>query len=330
ASAGYSIEIRRAPGFALEIATSTLPVASVGAAYSFSFIAHGGTPPYAWSVGGDLPSGLTLSDQGRLEGTPTVVTPVAGHAFDVTVTDAEAVAVTKSFVLRVDPAPLACADVSNVAPLPVGVAIEPIELAAGGGLPPYAWTSGSGAVPGLALSTDGVIAGTPSDTGRWSWAVEVSDARSVRSTCRIRIEVSDGLLRISSTELPRARVEEAYEVRLESTGASGAVTWSLGSEGELPEGLELTDDGLVRGVPEAAQLGREASRTFSFEVVAKDVGGNEAGAVLSLEIFDERSPSSSAPKKKGGGCQSASADASLLALGLALCLAGLGRRRSGS
>jgi len=50
---------------------SPLPLATTGAAYSQSFAASGGQPPYTWSIAsGSLPNGLTLSSAGALSGTP--------------------------------------------------------------------------------------------------------------------------------------------------------------------------------------------------------------------------------------------------------------------
>ena len=51
---------------------SSLPSASLGAAYSQTFAATGGSPPYSWSVtSGALPAGLSLSSGGAITGTPT-------------------------------------------------------------------------------------------------------------------------------------------------------------------------------------------------------------------------------------------------------------------
>lgn len=53
---------------------SPLSSGTVGNAYSQTFVASGGTPPYSWSVtSGTLPAGLTLSTAGILSGTPTTV-----------------------------------------------------------------------------------------------------------------------------------------------------------------------------------------------------------------------------------------------------------------
>jgi hypothetical protein len=51
---------------------TTLPQATVGAPYTFSFTASGGTAPYKWSLSsGQTPPGLTLSTAGVLSGTAT-------------------------------------------------------------------------------------------------------------------------------------------------------------------------------------------------------------------------------------------------------------------
>lgn len=59
----------------LEITTSTLPGASVGAAYTETVEATGGVEPYAWSLApgsGPLPPGLTINaSTGAITGTPT-------------------------------------------------------------------------------------------------------------------------------------------------------------------------------------------------------------------------------------------------------------------
>lgn len=56
----------------LQITTSTLPNGQVGAAYSVTLQASGGTAPLMWSISsGQLPAGLALSTAGVISGTPT-------------------------------------------------------------------------------------------------------------------------------------------------------------------------------------------------------------------------------------------------------------------
>lgn len=68
-----------------------MPGGEVGAPYSISLIASGGTPPYGnWTVsGGSLPPGLTLSPSvGVISGTPNAS---GTFTFSVTVTDSAGV-----------------------------------------------------------------------------------------------------------------------------------------------------------------------------------------------------------------------------------------------
>ena len=58
-------------GGTISIATSSLLDGVAGLRYTAQLAAAGGTPPYRWViVGGALPSGLTLSSSGLLDGTP--------------------------------------------------------------------------------------------------------------------------------------------------------------------------------------------------------------------------------------------------------------------
>jgi Putative Ig domain len=80
---------------ALAITTTTLAAGTVGAAYSQTLAASGGTPAYRWSVSaGALPAGLTLgATTGAISGTPTA----SGSAsFTATVTDNGTPALTTS------------------------------------------------------------------------------------------------------------------------------------------------------------------------------------------------------------------------------------------
>ena len=51
----------------------TLPTAVIGAAYNQTLAAQGGSVPYAFSLIGTLPPGLSLSSAGGVTGTPTTV-----------------------------------------------------------------------------------------------------------------------------------------------------------------------------------------------------------------------------------------------------------------
>ena len=57
---------------ALTIVTTTVPHGLVGAPYSQTLTARGGTAPYKWGHTGTLPHGMSFSTSGVLSGTPTM------------------------------------------------------------------------------------------------------------------------------------------------------------------------------------------------------------------------------------------------------------------
>lgn len=79
---------------------SPLPQGTVGASYSQTLAASGGTTPYTWSLtSGSLPTGLTLNpSSGAIEGTPSAV---VNSTFTVRVSDSASASATKQFQLSI-------------------------------------------------------------------------------------------------------------------------------------------------------------------------------------------------------------------------------------
>src|SRR6267378_3410242 len=97
----------------LHIASSSLPVGTVGASYSTTLAATGGTPPYTWSTtSGTLPTGLQLnSSTGIITGTPTMA---GGFSFTSQVQDAKASSSSAGFSLSISSAP--APTISDISP----------------------------------------------------------------------------------------------------------------------------------------------------------------------------------------------------------------------
>ena len=92
---------------------ATLPSATIGIAYSQTLAATGGRPPYTWAlVSGSLPTGLSLSANGALTGTPL---GVGTASFTVGVTDSAQGFFSQIFHLSVLPSAL---DFTNALRLP--------------------------------------------------------------------------------------------------------------------------------------------------------------------------------------------------------------------
>lgn len=88
-----------------KITTTTLPNGTVDTEYKQTLIADG-TAPIKWSVtDGDLPDGLSLSEDGVLSGTPTAETAEKDFTFTVTATN-DAGSDDKKFTLTIGVAPV--------------------------------------------------------------------------------------------------------------------------------------------------------------------------------------------------------------------------------
>jgi len=89
-----------APGD-LAISTTALPDAMVGVAYRAELVAAGGTSPFQWSIGGQLPPGLRLDAlAGIIVGTPT---DTGRHDLRLSVTDARGRTATRALRMIMGP-----------------------------------------------------------------------------------------------------------------------------------------------------------------------------------------------------------------------------------
>jgi large repetitive protein len=169
---------------------------------------------------------------------------------------------------------------------------------------PYQYTIIGGALPpGLSLSLSGLISGTPTQPGSYSFWVNLGDqnppsaswCRPANSQREFTINVSSTgppppkpppsvqpppppPLTITSSSVPRGEVDLAYATSFTATGGppSSGKTWSV-SGGVLPPGLTLSADGHVAGAPTApggydftvtVRAGtRSASKPFRIDVI---------------------------------------------------------------
>ena len=133
--------------------------------------------------------------------------------------------------------------------------------------------------PGLALQSDGVIIGVPTVPGRFSVEVRVVDGLGRTVGAELPLEITeDQPLSVTTTELPPADVGQPYcapEAALQAVGGTPPYTWA--AVGMLPDGLRLSADGVLCGVP--TTIGRT-----SFEVEVRDLL-TTARAQIGLEVL---------------------------------------------
>ena len=235
---------------------STLPPAKQGRAYNLTLSVSGGYPSYSnWMiVAGALPPGMALSDQ-FLVGNPTTF---GTFTFTIQVSDAIGFSTRQAFDLVVTPA---VTITTMLYAYPVGAPLS-ILMSATGGMPPYTWLVTGGSLPqGLTLSSAGLLAGTPTTPGSYSFSVRVTDSQSNSATATLNIGVLQPL-KITTTTLPSGSVGVNYGIQLTGSGGYSSYSWSLIS-GSLPPGLSLTSGGNLDGIPSA--IG-----TYSFSIQLTD------------------------------------------------------------
>lgn len=258
-------------GAALAITTTSLAAGIVGAPYSQSLVAAGGTPPYSWAItSGSLPSGLSLSGA-QIAGTPSTAGP---FAFSVRVTDSANATADASLSITIGPA-------VSVATCPASTAIVgqaySSSATATGGQPPYSWSVASGQLPpGLSLAASGAISGTPAQPGNFSFTVRVADASlgAANKACAIAVNAA---LAITTGSLPGGATGGLYSQQLSASGGTPPYTWSIAA-GNLPPGLSLNGaSGQISGA--ATTVG-----TFNFTIRVTDSAGARAEKDVSIKI----------------------------------------------
>src|SRR5215470_10407696 len=116
-------------------------------------------------------------------------------------------------------------------------------LTATGGFPPYNWSLNPdlGTIaPGLSVSPNGAVTGTPTAAGTYTFGIDVHDQRQQSSTKRFSLTVQVPPLMITNgSPLPTGTVAVAYSYVMNATGGAPPYTWGLAS-GNLPAGLSLS------------------------------------------------------------------------------------------
>ncbi len=260
----------------LTIVTATLPPLTPGANYTAALSASGGVPPYRWSPNGAFPVGFSLNDAGTISGFAATSDPVT---FNVKVTDATNVSVTKAFIATAEP-PALRITTAELAGGRVGQAYL-ARVEAAGGAPPYRWSVTQGSLPaGLNLdSASGTVSGTPAVPGTAEFAVEARDAANRTVSRRFSVAVvaapPAALTIVTPASLPPGAAGQAYNQVLTASGGTSPYRWAVKS-GDAA-GLSLgASTGTLEGVPRGG--------AYTFEVQVTDSRSETAARTFTLTV----------------------------------------------
>jgi hypothetical protein len=276
------------PGLDIDQSEASAPPGTVNQPYSVKFTVTAvtslnprqGSPTSAtWSIqSGSLPSGITLSSDGVLGGTPTqegswtfVVRAERGGVSDhetKTLTVRQPLAVTSPFT-KGTPAPKLEVDVPFTAAQTVT-----------GGSGSFTWTLASGTLPtGVELKPDGSVTGTPTAPGKYTFSIKVADTEGRSGTLAATLVVA-ARLTIDAVTLKPAKIGRAYRQKIDRTGGVAPLEWKL-VRGKLPKGVTLAKKlGLLLGTPaKTTKAGK-----YRLVIEAVDALGVKASVNLTLVV----------------------------------------------
>ncbi len=257
------------------ISPASVLQAYAGSSASATVTPAGGRGPVTLSfTGGSLPEGMYLQNLSplRIAGVPVA----AGTSnFSISVVDADSRATVIAYSIIVRSPPQITTSVLTTATRTV--AYNHV-LTGEGGLTPYSWSLISGALPpGIGVSAGGVVSGTPTTNGTFTFALLMSEANGVGSERTFTIEVTDPVVITNSVPMPAGLILTGYSTPVTTTGGAASKRFSI-SAGDLPPLVAINSStGLVSNLPLLAG-------TYNFTVRAVDSAGRVGALAEQITI----------------------------------------------
>jgi Putative Ig domain len=286
---------------------------------SVQLAAKGGAAPYRFRVTkGRLPPGLRLSRGGLIDGVPT---RKGTYGFTVRANDKKGFSGRHAYTIQIIKRAPVC-DWPNrlrdgvcmpppVKPPTISISppelsdgkqnspYPPVQLVANGGTRPHTFALAGGKLPpGLALSTAGLLAGMPTQSGAFGFTVRATDRMQFSGIRAYSISIldkpierclppkiiKDGLclqppkITISPSELPGGPYDSTFSTtQLVANGGARPHTFAV-ADGKLPSGLTLSSTG---------QLSGTLLEKGSFTVRVTDAQGFTGSHTYSISIVEQ-------------------------------------------
>ena len=179
--------------------------------------------------------------------------------------------------------PNVCPTATAGQPYSLTIYLKPADGARGEDFGCARFTVDSGALPpGLSISDEGILSGTPTAAGSYSFFLKVTYDKS--PTCPFKLPSDDPFiinvnaavqrLFVTTNSLPDADLGKAYTAPALTVSSGTVNSWAIAG-GTLPPGLSLASNGVVSGTP-------TAPGTFTFNVQANGTPNNDT---KQLSIF---------------------------------------------
>ena len=269
----YTLRVNRP---SIILSPQSLPDPVWGTPYDALVSADGGQAPYSFKATPEnpLPDGLTISDGGRISGTPTT----RGHFSTVLVaTDANGNTGVQGLDIIVKDQPI------TIAPdnLPDSTSGAPYrqQLSASGGTAPYRFDPEPGQFfdDNFSLSSDGLITGTPGSQGTTTLSVRVTDSNGNVAVKRYGLTILRPAIILAPDSVASGKAGQPYQATF--TAAGGVAPYSFSWLGSLPNGVSLSAGGVLSGTP-------RSDGTYEFVIRVQDADGQTGERSYSLVIAE--------------------------------------------
>ncbi|MCW0217246.1 MAG: putative Ig domain-containing protein [Prosthecobacter sp.] len=280
ASATFTIAVSAPPGAAITSQPASTTINS-GSTATLSVAATGGSPiTYQWYEGA---SGTTTNPVGSNSSSFTTPILSATTSYWVNVSNS----VTPSGV-NSDAATVTVRQPAAIVTHPGSTTINSGEsttlsvLASGDAPLNYQWYQGTSGVTTTPVGTNAASFTTPTlviTTDYWVKVTNVANPTGANSTtATVTVNPAANPVIFTASSLPSGSPGTSYSVNLEAAGGTTPYTWTL-SSGTLPSGLQLTEAGVLSGLP-------TDNGTSTFTVQVEDSNGFKDTAEFTVTMSD--------------------------------------------